>query len=553
MRGRLLIIAVLAGLVLPGGALAAWNASGTSVRGYAKAANLNAGNQPTVAVTGRNATVSWTATGGSVPVGGYVVKRYNTSGVAQTIGAACNGTVGATSCTEAGVPSGTWRYSVTPARQGWRGAESPQSANAVVGSPALTLAPTSLGSLPATLTGQITNYVSGQTVTFRLDDQASGTLLDGSITPSSVPSNGTANVSVTLPAGTSSGSHTIFAVGNQGDVAGASVTVTTPQTLTTSAWDLGDASAGGAEVDRSDPSAFADGITVSTSAPQTSFNAARYLSLDYVSPLPTNATPTTTTFDIRFAASNPARTVCFYFEVRRASTNAVVATHGSAASPVGCVTGTAQTAFSTPLPEVTSRAIANDLRVRAYMRSTNSAGAVVLDRATVTTSTSQGSFVLHEDAFSDVLSGAAVDRTWGLVASGGNTYSPLSAWQTAFSAARFLAPTFPAYVPSGSTVTGASFSHRYHSTNALGETCVYYQFLEGSTPIANIGSAASPYSCSPALSTAYVTDSFPVPQIDTVAEANNLVVRIYVRNSGLTAGLRATQHDLAELTVNYSN
>ena len=64
---------------------------------------------------------------------------------------------------------------------------------------------------------------------YRLDDPSSGTVLTGSITPTPVPSNGTATVSVTLPAGTSNGSHTIYAVGNLGDQPGASITVNRPQ------------------------------------------------------------------------------------------------------------------------------------------------------------------------------------------------------------------------------------------------------------------------------------------------------------------------------------
>ena len=93
-------------------------------------------------------------------------------------------------------------------------------------------------------------------------------MLTGSILPSPVPANGTANVSVTLPSGTAAGAHTVYAIGSLGDTASAPVTVLVPQTLVTTAWDLDDASAGGAEVNASDPVAFAsDGRTVTTTAP----------------------------------------------------------------------------------------------------------------------------------------------------------------------------------------------------------------------------------------------------------------------------------------------
>ena len=207
-------------------------------------------------------TVNWSAPASGAPPTGYLVKRYDNSGTLQAIGAACSGTIATTSCTEAAVPAGTWRYRVTPANANWRGAESAASAAVTVSAPALSLSPASVTALPAALSGQITNFITGQTVTFRLDNPTSGTLLTGSIAPSPVPASGTANVSVTLPSGTAAGAHTVYAIGSLGDSASAPVTVLVPQTLVTSAWDLDDASAGGAEVNASDPVAFAaDGRT----------------------------------------------------------------------------------------------------------------------------------------------------------------------------------------------------------------------------------------------------------------------------------------------------
>jgi hypothetical protein len=101
------------------------------------------------------------------------------------------------------------------------------SATAAVAAPTLALSPSTVNAVPATLTGQIQNYIDGQTVSFRLDNPTTGPVLSGSITPSPVPSSGTAAVSVTIPAGTADGSDTIYAVGSLGDVASASVTVDT--------------------------------------------------------------------------------------------------------------------------------------------------------------------------------------------------------------------------------------------------------------------------------------------------------------------------------------
>jgi hypothetical protein len=98
--------------------------------------SMPAGNTPsgTVPALSSNVTVSWTASqfasGQNVP--GYVVKRYNALNALQTTLASCSGTVTGTSCTENGVPAGTWKYTVTPAAGNWRGTESAQSASVIV-------------------------------------------------------------------------------------------------------------------------------------------------------------------------------------------------------------------------------------------------------------------------------------------------------------------------------------------------------------------------------------------------------------------------------------
>jgi len=207
---------------------ASWSTSGSG-SARAKAKTMPAGNIPTASVSNRNVSVSWSQSsfGGGPNVSGYNVKRYNTSGVQQSIGSNCTGTVSGLSCTEQAVPPGSWRYSVTPRHgENWSGTESAQSTAVSVAAPSFSLSSSAtVTSLPKTLSGTINNYIAGQTVTFRLNNATTGTLLSGSISPSPVPSNGTASVSVTLPSGTANGTHTIFAIGNQGDVASASVTV----------------------------------------------------------------------------------------------------------------------------------------------------------------------------------------------------------------------------------------------------------------------------------------------------------------------------------------
>jgi hypothetical protein len=203
-----------------------WNQTGSGA-GYSLANTMPAGRTPTASVNVRAVTVSWAASSGAVPIDGYIVKRYSTAGVEQAVGASCSGTISGLTCTEQGVPPGDWRYSVTPVRGSWRGTESSQSSAVTVASPNFTLNSSSAGCLPETETGQITNFKQGQTVSFRLDDPTTGQVLSGSINPSPVPASGTASVSVTIPAGVADAPHTVYAIGNQGDVVGVPLGVDT--------------------------------------------------------------------------------------------------------------------------------------------------------------------------------------------------------------------------------------------------------------------------------------------------------------------------------------
>lgn len=198
---------------------------------------MPSGSTPTVSVSGRNVSLTWGASAfpDGKPVNGYTIKRYDGSGAAQTTKAGCAGTVAISACTESAVPPGSWRYAVTPVHGNWLGGESPFSTAVTVGPPSLTFtSSTTLSSVPATLSGNVANFITGESVVFRLDDPTTGTLLSGSATPSTIPTNGSSSISVTIPVGTSNGSHTVYAVGDQGDVAGAAITGDLPRPVSLS-------------------------------------------------------------------------------------------------------------------------------------------------------------------------------------------------------------------------------------------------------------------------------------------------------------------------------
>ncbi len=218
---------MLASLGAAGAADAAWQTASGGGSAYAKARSVAAGSTPTASVSNRNVTVSWSATGGSVPVDGYVVRRFDTGGAEASVGSSCSGTINALSCTETNVAPGSWRYTITPVRQNWQGAQSAQSTAVTVNAPALNLTTTSFTVLRATTGGTIQSFKPGQTVTFRLDNPSTGTVLTGNITPSTVPAGGTATVTVTIPSGIANGAHTVYAIGSNGDQASAAITVNT--------------------------------------------------------------------------------------------------------------------------------------------------------------------------------------------------------------------------------------------------------------------------------------------------------------------------------------
>jgi hypothetical protein len=231
LPGWLLAVIIAAGAG-PGAAYAAWSGTG-SASGKVQAATMPAGSAPTASAAGHSVTVSWsseTLMGQSVT--GYIVKRYNAGGAAQTVGAGCSGTITALSCTESAVPAGTWTYTVTPQLYTWTGTASAASAAVTIQAPALSItSATTVTSLPATVTASLSGYAAGQTVTFKLDS-ATGTTLTSTLSPASVPASGAATASIALPAGTAQGAHTIYAVGSQGDTTSAALTVNRPTVAT---------------------------------------------------------------------------------------------------------------------------------------------------------------------------------------------------------------------------------------------------------------------------------------------------------------------------------
>ena len=172
-----------------------------------------------------------------------------------------------------------------------------------------------------------------------------------------------------------------------------------PGERVTPAFQVGDSSSG-SQLDTSSSFAVADdNLTTTTSAWSTAFASDRYIEFDLNDSLASGVAVSTASFDFRIASSGAGQ-ACFYIEVRRISTGAVLGTYGSPASPIGCVTGTTLTSFSTPIPSAATTSIANDLRIRVFGEE-SAASSTVIDLATVSGSTGFQGFTLYPVVFRD--------------------------------------------------------------------------------------------------------------------------------------------------------
>ncbi|MDX6615976.1 MAG: hypothetical protein QOD60_1067 [Solirubrobacterales bacterium] len=238
---RKLAVLLIACIVTGAAASAAvgyWNGFQTSLSGpgAGSAATVNQGSAPSVGEAGsRNVVVTWGSSSlsdGSA-ASGYKVRRYDeASGQEGTILSGCTGTVAGNTCTEPGAAVGRWQYTVTPVfATNWHGAESSKSGVVDTGPGTMTLQKTLFGGtvapLPATVSGTVSGFSAGEAITYTLDDTV--TL---AASPSHVGSDGTATISLTIPAGTSDGPHTVSVNGNDANSTVGIIVDTTAPTLT---------------------------------------------------------------------------------------------------------------------------------------------------------------------------------------------------------------------------------------------------------------------------------------------------------------------------------
>jgi hypothetical protein len=310
----------------------------------------------------------------------------------------------------------------------------------------------------------------------------------------------------------------------------------TPRTMT-------DASAGSTPVNVSDALSYAgDGRTLNTGSWASTFSSTRYYELTYEAPLAAGRPMSSASFEFDYAANGPG-TVCFYFEVRVASTTTVLATYGSSGSPIACNATTTLQPTSTSIPIVTTTDIANDLAIRVYGKHSG-AKAMVIDKATVTGSSPDQSFVLYEQSSIDAADGSPATTPWSVATAEATTYTSAANWTTAFNSSRYLIITFGSYVPSGSVISAVSLVHTWKSATTA-SACYYFEVYNGAVLLGTHGSSGSPVSCNTGT---MATDTISLPEATAVADANAVTVKLYAKS----AGSRKTNHDLLRLDITYS-
>ena len=304
------------------------------------------------------------------------------------------------------------------------------------------------------------------------------------------------------------------------------------------AQDFRDASSG-AESNKSDGLSYADGVVDATSTAIAS-GTNRYLEYTMNSAQPGGLSISSPVFNFRLASAGGAQAgnACFWFDVR--SGGSLIGTHGSYAAAAGCSTGTTQTSFSIAIPEVTSTDQANGLVVRVYPWETGTKTKVVnIDLATIGGSTPYGAFTAYEIQSVDDTSGTPATTPWMLATVDTATYTAASNWPSAAPVTtKYLKPTFEPFIPTGSVVTGATLTNVWRASAAVtngGSLCYYLETFTGTTSLGTHGSAASPQACTNS-GTVFITDTVSLPEVNTAAKANGVVIKLYYWISPLCGG-----------------
>ncbi len=180
----------------------------------------------------------------------------------------------------------------------------------------------------------------------------------------------------------------------------------------TPAFVVNDVSSGSSQSGSSADAFASDGRYFLTRNWPTTFSSSRYIDFEFNAPLPAGLITTTVALSASVSSDAGTGSVCVYAEVRRASTDALIASYGSAGSPLACTSGASALTGNISLP-VGSTDVANDLRVRIFA-SDSAGGALRVDQMTITGSTPYASFTLYPILTRELFNGQQELLRWGL-------------------------------------------------------------------------------------------------------------------------------------------
>src|SRR5436305_1267531 len=247
----------------------------------------------------------------------------------------------------------------------------------------------------------------------------------------------------------------------------------------------------GSESNVGDPLAVGgDSLTYTSSSWASTFSTTAYIEADFEAPNPGGIPLTAATLNLTFADSRGQAPdyACYYFYTRNSSTGALLGTYGSAAAPILCEGNAVLTATSTSiLSSVPTTDAANHLRVRIYFKETKGGWPAKIDLLSLTVTTPY--------ATRTQLAGRVVDQgsviTWPLsTESDAVTQTDAANWPASYTSTKYLKWSFPASVPAGPVVTGATLRHSYHG-NSANTLCNYFEVYSGTTLLATHGAAPS--------------------------------------------------------------
>ena len=302
--------------------------------------------------------------------------------------------------------------------------------------------------------------------------------------------------------------------------------------------DLRDVSSG-VTSNKSDPLDYDDSIPTQTGNWASAFSASRFFQIDYNSPRPAGVPTSNVNFNIKYASKGGGGSgnACIYkIEVRRASTDSLLGTLDHSASPL-CSTGTTYRVVNEDISAwITSTDIANDLRIKIFGYETGARGWNI-EYATVT-GTSYANWTLFDTTSTDQSTGTATTSDWALASAegtgaAGTVYTDATNWPSASpSTSKYLQFTFDhPDVPSGAVVQSVTLKNIWRDSAAPangGTVCNYFDVYNGATLVETHGgnTQATALSCNSSATT-WQIDNVTLSNVDTVAEANSMTIRVY--------------------------